>query len=100
MSVYVDDMKAQFGRMVMCHMVADTTRELHEMAIRLGLKRSWLQKAGTYQEHYDLSLEKRKQALYLGAKEIKYGKELAEFLLKKKQNELAAASRRQKAGLK
>ncbi len=32
MAFYVDDMEARFGRMKMCHMIADTTEELLEMA--------------------------------------------------------------------
>lgn len=32
MPVYVDDMRAAFGRMVMCHMVAGTLDELHALA--------------------------------------------------------------------
>jgi hypothetical protein len=68
--VYVDDMRAKFGRMVMCHMTADSDEELHAMATRLGMKREWHQKAGTYKSHYDVSLSKRALAIHFGAIEI------------------------------
>jgi hypothetical protein len=70
MSVYVDSMKAKFGRMIMCHMNADTTDELLAMADRIGVKRRWLQKAGTYYEHFDICMAKRAQAVKCGAVEI------------------------------
>lgn len=71
MSVYVDDMRAQFGRMVMCHMIADTDVELHAMADRIGVSRRWWQappKASC--SHYDIALSKRALAVRLGATEI------------------------------
>jgi len=70
MAVYVDNMKAKFGRMTMCHMVADTSEELHAMAQRIGVARRWCQHAGTYREHYDICLSKRTLAVAAGAKEI------------------------------
>lgn len=68
--VYVDNMEAKFGRMVMCHMVADTTEELLAMADKIGVHRKWIQDAGTWSEHFDISLTKRKLAVAAGAKEI------------------------------
>jgi len=70
MSVYVDDMKAPFGRMIMCHMIADSTSELLNMADRIGIRRRWIQKSGTYREHFDVCSSKKKLAVELGAVEI------------------------------
>lgn len=71
MTVYVDNMRAKFGRMIMCHMIADSDDELHAFAASLGLKRSWHQappKAS--HSHYDISLSVRAKAVSLGAVEI------------------------------
>jgi hypothetical protein len=70
MPVYVDNMRAAFGRMIMCHMLADTDEELHAMADRIGVARKWHQKPGTYKSHYDIALSKRKLAVHFGAIEI------------------------------
>lgn len=70
MTVYVDDTQAPFGRMKMCHMVADTTEELLEMADRIGVDRKWIQKSGRHDEHFDIALSKRRLAVAAGAIEI------------------------------
>lgn len=70
MTVYVDDMRAQYRRMVMCHMLADTDEELHAMADKIGVARRWHQKAGTPHSHYDICLSKRALAVKYGAKEV------------------------------
>lgn len=70
MAVYVDNMVARYGRMKMCHMLADTTEELLEMADKIGVARRWLQHAGTYREHFDICLAKRALAVKAGAIEI------------------------------
>lgn len=70
MTVYVDDMRAGFGRMVMCHMTADTSAELLAMADTIGVQRKWLQHGGKWKEHFDIALSKRALAVKAGAVEI------------------------------
>jgi Protein of unknown function (DUF4031) len=70
MTVYVDDMRAKFGRLVMCHMIADTDDELHAMADRIGVARKWHQAPPKHDSHYDIALSKRALAVSFGAREI------------------------------
>lgn len=70
MSVYVDDMKAQFGTLVMCHMIADSHEELIAMADIIKVQRKWIQKEGTIYEHFDICLSKRALTVKYGAKQI------------------------------
>jgi hypothetical protein len=83
MAVYVDDARHKYGRMIMCHMVADNDGELHEMAARIGVARKHHQKAGTYRSHYDVCMSMRAKAVSFGAVEIdRYG--LAAILKRKR----------------
>ena len=65
MTVYVDNMRAGYGRMVMCHMLGDSEAEVHAMADRIGVARRWYQ-----EDHYDICLAKRSLAIKSGAVEI------------------------------
>lgn len=68
--VYVDDMRARYGRMVMCHLLADTDEELHAMAARIGVARRWHQAPPKHDSHYDIALSKRALAVAAGARQI------------------------------
>ncbi|WP_045736785.1 DUF4031 domain-containing protein [Xanthomonas sp. MUS 060] len=70
MTVYVDNMRTKFGRMVMCHMLADSREELDAMAERIGVAHRWIQHPGTVKEHYDIALSARAKAVKAGAVEI------------------------------
>lgn len=84
MTVYVDDMRANFGRMVMCHMIADTDDELHAMADRIGVARRWWQSpAKTSGSHYDIALSKRAIAVQAGAIEITWSQAGAMNMLRR-----------------
>ena len=87
MTVYVDDMGAPLGRMKMCHMVADTSAELLAMADRIGSRREWLQCAGTYKEHFDIPLMRRRQAVAFGAVEVTR-REMGAILKRKKETSM------------
>ena len=76
MTVYIDELK-RYPRTVSsgsrryinaewCHMTADTVDELHEMAIKIGMKREWFQNHG-FVPHYDLMKNKRALAVNKGA---------------------------------
>lgn len=83
MAVYVDNARHPYGQMIMCHMAADSTEELLAMADKIGVARKWLQKEGTWQEHFDICLSKRKSAVQLGAEEIT-AKQLVKRLMAKR----------------
>lgn len=68
MPVYVDNMRASYGRMKMCHMVADSMAELLDMADKIGVDRKWFQ-PGSH-PHFDICLSKRTKAICHGAKQV------------------------------
>lgn len=71
MTVYVDDMNAQYGRMKMSHLLADSDEELHAMAAKIGVARKWWQSPEkTSGSHYDIALSKKALAIQYGAIEI------------------------------
>lgn len=70
MAVFVDDMKAAYRGMKMCHMLADTTSELLDMAGKIGVSAHHIQHGGTFKEHFDICKTKRALAIERGAKQI------------------------------
>ncbi len=66
--------------MVMCHMGADTTEELLAMADKIGVARKWIQNQGTWREHFDICLSKRRLAVTAGAIEVSQ----REFVMRKR----------------
>lgn len=67
--VFVDAAIWSYRNQLYCHMLADELEELHAMATKLGLKRSWFQNSASA-PHYDLAPSKRALAIQLGAQEI------------------------------
>lgn len=69
MTVYVDDMYlyplGQYRGMKMSHMIADTEDELHAMADKIGVSRTWYQG-----DHYDVCMSKRALAIKCGAQPV------------------------------
>ena len=66
MTVYVDEIRSYPKQW--CHMWCDgDLDELHAMADKIGLKRSWFQTKNVHFLHYDLVPSKRALALKHGA---------------------------------
>jgi hypothetical protein len=82
MSVYVDDAHIpaavtdrRTGRTYRArwsHLTADTKTELHTFAARIGLSRAWFQDKPGGLWHYDVTANKRRQAIAAGAVEISW----------------------------
>ena len=68
MPVYIDNAKIKYRRMIMCHMIADTLDELHEMANKIGMRLEWFQPNSF--PHYDVCLMRKKHAIEYGAIEV------------------------------
>jgi hypothetical protein len=71
-AVYVDNMRAGYGRLKLCHMLADSDEELHAMADHIGVARKWHQAPPKHDSHYDIALSKRALAVAAGAVEISW----------------------------
>lgn len=72
MAVFIDDAFLPYGRMKMCHMIADSREELWIMADSIGIARKWIQNPLEWSEHLDVCMSKRKLALDAGAVPISY----------------------------
>jgi len=71
MAVYVDSLVDYVWRLgPSCHMFADTLEELHTMADKIGMKRSWFQKSNKGLPHYDLVRSRRNKAISFGTIEL------------------------------
>lgn len=85
MTVYVDELRySQPSRRWpydrSCHLVADSVEELHEFAGTLQMRRSWFQPHDRW-PHYDLTANKRAQAVKLGAVEVKAREFVKRFMV-------------------
>ena len=65
-------------------MIADTHEELIAMASRIGVQLKWIQDEGTYSEHFDIAMTKRRLAISYGAIEISYMNDLTTILNRKR----------------
>ena len=75
MAVYVDPAQHPYGRMIMCHLWADTEAELFAMVDMIGVDRKWVQRPPNASWlHFDIAKGKRALAVAAGAIETdRYG---------------------------
>lgn len=87
MSVYVDESVHPYGRMMMCHMIADSTDELMAMAAKIRVAQKWLQQPGKANEHFDVCKSKRALAVGLGAIEVS-NREMGRMTLERRRQQV------------
>ena len=75
MAGYVDPAQHPFGRMIMCHLWADSEAELMAMVDTIGVARKWVQRPPKASWlHFDIAKGKRALAVKAGAIETdRYG---------------------------
>ena len=83
MSLYVDHARLPYRRMLMSHLLADTSEELRKAEKLLGLPTNSVQYLGTPKEHLDVCESKRATAIKMGAIEVT-SKELVLLIRKKR----------------
>ena len=72
-----------FGRMKMCHMLADSPEELLAMVDGIGIARKHLQMSRRGVPHFDICKAKRTRAVEQGAVEVNW-KQMVEILRRAK----------------
>lgn len=74
MTVYIDNMfrspRGKRGDMLLSRMMADTTAELLAMVDKLEISHKWIRNRGAHDEHFTVTLTKRRLAVAHGAEEI------------------------------
>lgn len=78
-----------------CHMAADGEAELLAFARRIGLRREWLQKAGTRRAHFDLTPRRRAAAVALAAVTVTARQFVTRMLLAEDDDRIATELDRQ-----
>lgn len=83
MPVYVDDAQIPYGRMKMCHVLADTHDELMAMMKTIGIAAKHIEAEGEVNEHFNISQAYRTKAIKAGAIEVS-SRELVKLIRRKR----------------
>ena len=86
MTVYVDELRftprsKRWRYEQSCHLMAGTLEELHAFAAKLGLRRGWFQASYRW-PHYDLTANKRAEAVRAGAVEMRSRELVKQFMVR------------------
>ncbi|MGH3986429.1 MAG: DUF4031 domain-containing protein [Pseudonocardiaceae bacterium] len=84
-------------RGIWCHMFSDSLdpTELHALAERIGMRRSWFQRkpGRPWHDHYDVTRSRRVTAIKEGAVEVSCERAVAIWQAKRDKSRTVAASR-------